>query len=480
MNPTPPPVVLPSPKERRRLREALALSEEQVARALGVTRATVRAWEAGRASPKGRQRREAYARLLGVYEEPAAPAVTEPSKANSAAVKAPKERLKPAGAGAGAEPKPEPESEPESGSGSGSGSAPTRATGALGEPVPAAAQAPSGPTPQDAFDALYAHASPGLLHQAYLLTARRRLAREAVAHAFRHAWRYWPEVACDPDPVGWVRAAAHDHALSPWHRFRLRHRRPDTPPADPALRELLAALQALPPSYRRTLLLYDGLGLDLPDTAAETEASTPAAGNRLLHARAVIGRRIPGLADPEALHQWLAALVADVPAAPDVPAPPAEPPKGASDKGPDKETDKETEPDAESVTGTGTATATATGEGAGTGPDGTPEAPEATETPGTPAAGLPAARSVRGLSERGARRTTRLVFGVTASLIAVTAFTAATAPDHYIPAIAPGEAVGGVPALGGPPKLRPEDKQLRDKLRHAPHPGPERLIPRAE
>ncbi|MGW1935140.1 helix-turn-helix domain-containing protein, partial [Streptomyces sp. NPDC001919] len=55
---------LPTPKERRRLREALALSEEQVAEAMGVTKATVRSWETGRSTPRGRKR-EAYAKLLG-------------------------------------------------------------------------------------------------------------------------------------------------------------------------------------------------------------------------------------------------------------------------------------------------------------------------------------------------------------------------------------------------------------------------------
>ncbi|MEU3072512.1 sigma factor-like helix-turn-helix DNA-binding protein [Streptomyces laurentii] len=408
MNPTPPPVALPSPKERRRLREALALSEEQVAQALGVTRATIRTWETGRASPKGRERQEAYARLLGVYEEPAAPGAERPAWLTSeATADAPGERLKS---------KPDPEPEPE---------APETAPV---PPVPAAPPTPAvGLTPHEAFDALYACVMPGLLHQTYLLTGRRRLARESVAWAFRHAWQHWPEVARDRDPAGWVRAAAHDYALSPWHRFQSRHRRADAPPADPARRELLAALQALPTPYRRTLLLYDGLGLGLPETAAETEASTPAAGNRLLHARTVIGRRIPGLADPEDLRQQLSTLVTDVP-----------------------ETAKTAE--------------------------GSEEAKEAEEAE----AAKDIARSVRTGTERGVRRTTRVVIGVTASLIAVTAFTAVTAPDRYIPVIAPGEAVEGVPVLGGPQKLGPQDLRLRDKLRKAPNPGPERLVPQAE
>ncbi|MFE6100584.1 sigma factor-like helix-turn-helix DNA-binding protein [Streptomyces laurentii] len=449
MNPTPPPVALPSPKERRRLREALALSEEQVAGALGVTQATIRAWETGRASPKGRERQEAYARLLGVYVEPAAPGAERPAwlaseatadapgtRARPAANRSADRRAEPAPAGPAtpkaakapealqppdapeerlkSKPVPEPEPDPE----------PEAPETAPIPPVPAAPPAPPGLTPQEAFDALYACVMPGLLHQTYLLTGRRRLARESVAWAFRHAWQHWPEVARDRDPAGWVRAAAHDYALSPWHRFQSRHRRADAPPADPARRELLAALQALPTPYRRTLLLYDGLGLGLPETAAETEASTPAAGNRLLHARTAIGRRIPGLADPEDLRHQLSALVTDVPEA-------------------------------------------------AAAAEGSEEAKEAEEAKA-------AARSVRTSTERGVRRTTRVVIGVTASLIAVTAFTAVTAPDRYIPVIAPGEAVEGVPVLGGPQQLGPQDLQLRDKLRKAPNPGPERLVPQAE
>lgn len=150
--------------------------------------------------------------------------------------------------------------------------------------------------PVEAFDTLYDHTAAALVRQAYLLTGRRALALHSVEVAFRQAWGRWPEVATDRDPVGWVRSAAHEYALSPWHRFRRAHRHPDKPPADPADRVLLDALLALPPVHRRTVLLYDGVGLDLPDTAAETEASTPATGHRLLRAHAELARRIPLLA----------------------------------------------------------------------------------------------------------------------------------------------------------------------------------------
>ncbi|WP_330348533.1 RNA polymerase subunit sigma-70 [Streptomyces sp. NBC_00582] len=161
-------------------------------------------------------------------------------------------------------------------------------------------------TPAQAFDTLYAFCAPALVRQTYLLCGRRELARESVEQAFQLAWQRWPEVAVDRDPASWVRAAAHEYALSPWHRFRPRFRHPEPPPADAADRALLAVLLTLPPSYRRTLLLYDGVGLDLPETAAETEASTPATAHRLLHAREALAAALPQLADPAALHTRLA------------------------------------------------------------------------------------------------------------------------------------------------------------------------------
>ncbi|MFF9474503.1 helix-turn-helix domain-containing protein [Streptomyces roseolus] len=412
---------LPTPKERRRLREALSLSEEQVAEAMGVTKATVKAWETGRSAPRGRKR-EAYAQLLSgapedVSEEPrgaaaagkpsAAPALA-PTPANVRPKAAVKRAAKPPKAPSRPEQRKKPGPEPEG--------APAPAPGPEREPEPeSVAGAASGPapepglTPEQAFDALYGYAAPGLVHQAYLLTGRRQLSREAVEHAFRHAWEHWPEVATDADPVGWVRAVAYEYALSPWHRLRRAHRHPDAPPTEAARRALLGALLDLPAPYRRTVLLYDGLGLDLPDTAAETEASTPAAANRLLYAHAEIGRKLPELAEPEALRRRLAALVA--------------------------------------------------------------EAPTAT---------LPGARAVRGGSERRVRRMTRAVVGATAVLACLTALTAVTAPTRYIPEIAPGQTVNGVPVRGGPQQLGEEDVELRDRLRSQPNPGPERLIPAAE
>ncbi|WP_299532475.1 helix-turn-helix domain-containing protein [uncultured Streptomyces sp.] len=489
---------LPSPKERRRLREAKSLSEEQVATAIGVTPATVRDWEAGRTHPRGRKR-AAYVRLIGNGKGPgggtgkgstgsgkgpggtarpgsgAGATRSAPSAAGRARTdRRPTARPSPPVPGdAPADPQPsgdgtagpsavtaasttdpveatgsstvsptEPDSEEaaapatQDARGAAERDAPSlTGSGTVGPGVPGAGASPAdvpgtdasgadvsgtdasdlgaGLTAEEAFDALYTWAAPGLIRQTYLLTGRRALSREAVERAFQTAWDRWPEVAVDRDPAGWVRAVAYEYAMSPWHRMRRAHRHPDTPPTDPARRALLDALLELPPANRRTLLLYDGVGMDLPETAAETEASTLATAARLVNARAAVAERLPELAEiaspaeqSELLGRRLTELALD-----------------------------------------------------------------------EPAPALPAPRAVRAGSERKATLWTRSAIAFGALLIGATAFTLHTAPTRYEQPISPAERVNGVPPRGGPEKLTPQDLQLQKALReHLAH-GPERLVP---
>ncbi|QES49745.1 DNA-directed RNA polymerase sigma-70 factor [Streptomyces venezuelae] len=351
------PGALPPPKERRRLRESRELTHDEVAAAVGVTASTVRSWESGRTEPRGRTR-EAYAKLLAELAKPPADPAQQPAEEHrrggtalrvAGAVRAfakggggsghgspaaartrpkaaAKRAAKPPGGPAGRTASQEPQDRPRRAdtttpapptdhqglpaaapaAAPDTGTAPSGRRPAAGEPLSAgpAGQPLAGPPPEpgpvqstaaEAFDALYARAAPALLRQSYLLTGRRAIAREAVERAFQRAWAHWPEVATDRDPVGWVRAAVYEYALSPWHRFRRAHKHPDRAPADLGDRALLEAMLSLSAAHRRTVLLYDGVGLDLPDTAAETEASTPTAGSRLLHAHGHLAARLPEL-----------------------------------------------------------------------------------------------------------------------------------------------------------------------------------------
>ncbi|MFF8792229.1 helix-turn-helix domain-containing protein [Streptomyces globisporus] len=410
---------LPSPKERRRLREAKSLSEEEVAAAVGVTRATVRSWETGRTSPRGRKR-ALYAKLIAPEPAVKPTVVTAEAAAvvaTSAAAdlpEAPPLPEAPSPAAPPSDPPPAPMSDPRTGAvaaddRSRTAEVPGRPSGTAEAPDERRA------SPAEAFDELYARTAPGLVRQTYLLTGRRALARESVERAFELAWQRWPEVAVDRDPAGWVRAAAYEYAMSPWHRLRRIHRHPDAPPTEPGKRALFDALLDLPPAYRRTLLLYDGVGLDLPETAAETEASTPAAAGRLMTARAAVAERLPELADAAPAEQ--SALLQDrlggLARAEHVPVPRP-------------------------------------------------------------------ARAVRTGSESKARLWTRAAVAGVALLIAVTGLTLHTAPTHYEQPISPPERVGGVPPRGGPQKLTAQDLKLQKSLNEQVAHGPERLVPQLE
>ncbi|MEW2519716.1 sigma factor-like helix-turn-helix DNA-binding protein [Actinacidiphila alni] len=175
--------------------------------------------------------------------------------------------------------------------------------------VPVAARGAA--TPEEAFDALHAYCAGGLVRQVRVLTGNPRLAESAVGRAFDQAWQRWPEVAGDADPVGWLRASAYAYALAPWQRWVPAHRhRPDTAPK--TANALQTALLGLPPEQRRALLLYDGLGLDLPETAAEIESSTLATAARITHARTALTEAVPELSeDGQPLSVSLGELLAD-------------------------------------------------------------------------------------------------------------------------------------------------------------------------
>ncbi|MFW6721206.1 RNA polymerase sigma factor [Streptomyces sp. MAR4 CNY-716] len=158
---------------------------------------------------------------------------------------------------------------------------------------------------QAAYDALYQRCAADVTRHTYLLSGDHALTREAVEHAFHLAWERWPEVASDRDPPGWVRAAAFAYAQEPWEFLRARWRRGLRPGADGAYgeetcgeaddRRLFDALRTLPQSYRSAVVVYDVVGLDLPEAAAELQASTLAAAGRLTHAHEALADAVPEL-----------------------------------------------------------------------------------------------------------------------------------------------------------------------------------------
>ncbi|MEY9941036.1 DNA-directed RNA polymerase specialized sigma24 family protein [Streptacidiphilus sp. MAP5-52] len=199
-------------------------------------------------------------------------------------------------------------------------SAPTSPPTSPPAPPPMATPMPTAET----FDALYRDAGPRLVQQTYLLTGSQHRAAHCVRRAFQQAWTDWRIVSLDSSPEGWVRAAAFELALSPWHRggprmqhlLRLPHRHltpAAAPKADPKAaaqadpeqagsdKALMKALMRLPRPQRRALVLHDVIGLDWAQTAAEVEGSTPVTFGRVARGRRALAEAVPGVvgSDPE-------------------------------------------------------------------------------------------------------------------------------------------------------------------------------------
>ena len=113
------------------------------------------------------------------------------------------------------------------------------------------------------FDAFYTQTRSRLLHVTYALTGDLGAASAAVRDAFAHAWQHWHRLRLR-DAEAWVRQEAGRLATLR-HSAHLRRRLDDTG----ADTELLAALQALPTTGRRLVLLQTLGELDLAESARE-------------------------------------------------------------------------------------------------------------------------------------------------------------------------------------------------------------------
>ncbi|MFJ4781477.1 telomere-associated protein Tap [Streptomyces sp. NPDC088762] len=122
---------LPHPDERKRLREAAGLSQDQIAKALAVRRETVTSWETGRTSPRP-PKRAAYARLLEGLTSLHPPTPTTATPAAPTAAAGP---TSPAAAG------------PATAAGAASHTAPTPTAAPAEQAAPAAPAGPALPTP---------------------------------------------------------------------------------------------------------------------------------------------------------------------------------------------------------------------------------------------------------------------------------------------------------------------------------------------
>jgi RNA polymerase sigma-70 factor (ECF subfamily) len=129
---------------------------------------------------------------------------------------------------------------------------------------------------EDDFDELYRACRDRLVVQITAISGDASEAKDFVQEAFIRAWNRWDTVAGYDDPEGWIRRVAYHLAVGRWRRSRkfvLRAtvgQRPIQLPGDQA--GVIEALQRIPPSERRAIVLHHVCGLSVEETAAELSA----------------------------------------------------------------------------------------------------------------------------------------------------------------------------------------------------------------
>jgi RNA polymerase sigma-70 factor (ECF subfamily) len=147
------------------------------------------------------------------------------------------------------------------------------------------------------FDALYRSCRDRLVTQLTALTGDRMEAYDLVQEAFARAWTRWDRIASYDDPEGWLRRVAYNLAVGRWRRSRriiLRSIIPRDLGEIPRDHEeisgdrldVIAALQTLPLSERRAIVLHHLGGLSVDETAAELLAPVGTVKSWLARGRA--------------------------------------------------------------------------------------------------------------------------------------------------------------------------------------------------
>lgn len=134
---------------------------------------------------------------------------------------------------------------------------------------------------EDEFTAFYNATWRRTVACAYAVLGDLGAAEEAAQESYTRAWPRWSKLSSYDDPGAWVRQVATRQAISGWRRRRTAKRylattRPPEPipPHDESTAALVAALEQLPRSQRRALVLHHLAGFSVAEIA-QTERCAP-------------------------------------------------------------------------------------------------------------------------------------------------------------------------------------------------------------
>lgn len=134
---------------------------------------------------------------------------------------------------------------------------------------------------------------------AYAVTGDMAAAEDAAQEAYARAWPRWRRLRAYDDPAAWVRQVATRQAISRWRRSRtavrhlLRQRAPEPVAApDETTVLLVRALQTLPETQRRALVLHHLAGMPVADVARAEGCPEGTLKARLSRGRAALAEQL--------------------------------------------------------------------------------------------------------------------------------------------------------------------------------------------
>jgi RNA polymerase sigma-70 factor (ECF subfamily) len=147
------------------------------------------------------------------------------------------------------------------------------------------------------FDTFYRSCSRRLYGQAYVLTGSREMAEDLTHEAFLRAWKHWQRIADYGDPEAWTRRVLHNLCIDSWRRSRAKvHKVPDPTPSSVEIPthhlQLAEAMRSLTGQQARALLLHDGMGMSIADTAGDLGVPEGTVTSWLTRSRRIVAARL--------------------------------------------------------------------------------------------------------------------------------------------------------------------------------------------
>ena len=151
---------------------------------------------------------------------------------------------------------------------------------------------------ESSFDSFFESSWGRLQGYADVLTGSREAAQDLTQETLLRAWRHWDVVSTMDRPEAWARKVLHNLGVE-WWRKATRRRPPEGAPSitvqPDSHPELAQAMQSLPETHARALLLHDGIGLTVVEIADELGVPEGTVKSWLSRSRKVVAERLAQL-----------------------------------------------------------------------------------------------------------------------------------------------------------------------------------------